>query len=154
MAAATLFTGAAPASRPALVKLLERKVQEVQALLGAVGEAPPGVCSGLLEGCDRRAAYRRRKRQGRARAAAALPGPAASGVCPITLQEIEDPVVGTDCVVYERAALECWARTHDTSPLTRAPLRRVYLEPVALRRLLATSGELLDGRAEAAALAG
>ena len=62
-----------------------------------------------------------------------------------------DPVLASDGVVYERAAIERWIALaaargrRPSSPVTRAPLRRRALAPVApLRRLAAAVAESPD----------
>ncbi len=49
-----------------------------------------------------------------------------------------DPVIGSDGITYERAAIEAWfAAGHNTSPLTRAPMTSRSLVPnIALRTLI------------------
>jgi Mg-chelatase subunit ChlD len=42
--------------------------------------------------------------------------------CPITLNDIDDPVIAADGHTYERAAITEWFRQHDTSPLTGVKL--------------------------------
>ena len=42
--------------------------------------------------------------------------------CPITQMPMEDPVVTADGHTYDRAAIERWLQTHDTSPLTNEVL--------------------------------
>ncbi len=50
-----------------------------------------------------------------------------------------DPVIGSDGITYERAAIEAWfAAGHSTSPLTRAPMTSHSLVPnIALRAMIA-----------------
>jgi len=48
--------------------------------------------------------------------------------CPITLQEIVDPVVGPDGHTYERSAIQQWLDAgHRTSPVTREPMTSTQL---------------------------
>lgn len=50
--------------------------------------------------------------------------------CPITLQEIVDPVVGPDGHTYERSAIQQWLDAgHRTSPVTREPMTSTQLIP-------------------------
>jgi len=66
---------------------------------------------------------------------AAAPGPRKPApapeafVCPITKEIMRDPVVDSDGVSYERAAVEAWVREHGTSPVTRRPLSLSDLRP-------------------------
>ena len=43
-------------------------------------------------------------------------------ICSITQDVMTDPVVCSDGHSYERAAIECWLATHNTSPNTNLPL--------------------------------
>lgn len=55
-------------------------------------------------------------------------------LCPITQDVMEDPVVTADGNSYERAAIEHWLRTHNTSPLTNLALPSTSLLPnISLR---------------------
>ena len=59
-------------------------------------------------------------------------------ICPITHEIMTDPVLTADGHAYERAAIERWLQSHDTSPLTRARLPNRNLVPVhPLRQLIA-----------------
>ena len=44
-------------------------------------------------------------------------------VCPITLQQIETPVITPDGNVFEKATIEKWVSIHSTCPLTKKPLQ-------------------------------
>jgi Mg-chelatase subunit ChlD len=59
-------------------------------------------------------------------------------LCPITQEVMTDPVIGSDGITYERAAIEAWfAAGHSTSPLTRAPMTSRSLVPnIALRAMI------------------
>lgn len=59
-------------------------------------------------------------------------------LCPITQSPMTDPVIGSDGITYERAAIEAWfAAGHATSPLTRAPMTSQSLVPnYALKALI------------------
>lgn len=59
-------------------------------------------------------------------------------LCPITQEVMTDPVIGSDGITYERAAIEAWfAAGHTTSPLTRAPMTSHSLVPnIALRAMI------------------
>jgi serine/threonine protein kinase len=76
-----------------------------------------------------------------------VPRPAASNipeefVCPITHEVMHDPVICADGKSYERAAIEAWLQTHDSSPSTNLPLENKQLTPnIALR---ATIGKFLS----------
>jgi len=52
-----------------------------------------------------------------------------SFVCPITQAVMEDPVMTADGHTYERAAIEQWLASHNTSPLTGLPLSTHELVP-------------------------
>ena len=52
-----------------------------------------------------------------------------SFVCPITQAVMEDPVMTADGHTYERAAIEQWLASHNTSPLTGLPLPTHELVP-------------------------
>lgn len=57
-------------------------------------------------------------------------------VCPLTLDVFEDPVVAMDGITYERAAVERWLETHNTSPYHGAPLTSNHVVPnIAMRQL-------------------
>jgi hypothetical protein len=47
--------------------------------------------------------------------------------CPITLEIMRDPVIAADGHTYERANIEEWLATHDTSPRTNLPLEHGLL---------------------------
>lgn len=71
------------------------------------------------------------------RAAAAESAGPDQFLCPITFEPMVDPVVAQDGQTYERAAIEEWLTTHDTSPLSGAVLEHRELTPnVALRQLI------------------
>lgn len=58
-------------------------------------------------------------------------------LCPITGEVMADPVSTADGHTYERAAIERWLRTRDTSPMTGAKLMRKDLTPaISLRQLI------------------
>lgn len=58
-------------------------------------------------------------------------------ICPISLDVMVDPVVAADGHTYERAAIEAWLETHNTSPMTREPLAHKNVVPnVALRTMI------------------
>ena len=58
-------------------------------------------------------------------------------LCPITNELMRDPVTTADGHTFERAPIERWLRTHDTSPMTGAPLAHKQLAPaIALRQLI------------------
>lgn len=56
--------------------------------------------------------------------------------CPITLLPFEDAVVAADGMVYERSAITSWLETHDSSPLTGAPLPHRHIVAVPLLQQL------------------
>lgn len=47
--------------------------------------------------------------------------------CPITLQVMDDPVIASDGITYERKAIEDWFSTHDTSPANNKVLENKLL---------------------------
>ena len=61
---------------------------------------------------------------------------------------MRDPVIGSDGITYERAAIEAWFATGaTTSPLTRAPMGPHTLVPnIALRSLIQEGAAASDGR--------
>ena len=61
-------------------------------------------------------------------------GKPAELVCPITHDIMLNPVLAADGHTYERAQIEAWLRTHDTSPLTGQPLESKALVPNILVR--------------------
>ncbi len=51
-------------------------------------------------------------------------------LCPITQSVMTDPVIGSDGITYERAAIEAWfAMGKTTSPMTRQPMSSTSLVP-------------------------
>jgi hypothetical protein len=50
-------------------------------------------------------------------------------LCPITLQLMIDPVIGSDGRSYERAAINQWLRSNPCSPMTRQPMTASSLKP-------------------------
>lgn len=52
-----------------------------------------------------------------------------SFLCPIFMNVMADPVMTVDGYTYERAAIEEWLATHNTSPLTGLPLMTHELVP-------------------------
>ena len=65
-------------------------------------------------------------------------------LCPITMEVMTDPVFAADGHVYDRASIESFLETHDTSPLTNEPLATKSLTPNdALRSRLRERATLL-----------
>ena len=65
-------------------------------------------------------------------------------LCPITMETMTDPVFAADGHVYDRASIESFLETHDTSPLTNEPLATKSLTPNdALRSRLRERATLL-----------
>ena len=54
--------------------------------------------------------------------------------CPITFQRMRSPVVCADGHTFERAAIERWLSSHDTSPLTGEKLTNRNLTPNVMAR--------------------
>jgi hypothetical protein len=60
-----------------------------------------------------------------------------SFLCPVTHDLMEEPVVTSDGMTYEREAIEEWLRDHDISPLTGERLAHTQLTPnLVLRSLI------------------
>jgi len=62
-------------------------------------------------------------------AALSTGGVVSSFLCPITQELMADPVITADGHTYERAAIEQWLESHNTSPLTGLPLSTHELSP-------------------------
>lgn len=62
-------------------------------------------------------------------------------LCPITHTLMEDPVIGSDGITYERTAIEAWINSgHRTSPVTREPMYQQSLVPnYALKAMIQES---------------
>ena len=78
-----------------------------------------------------------------------------SFVCPISGERFEDPVVTSDGHTYNRADIERWLRTRQTSPNTNLPLASAQLLPNhALRRAIEECMErdVQEGRVDPACL--
>lgn len=68
-------------------------------------------------------------------------------MCPIMHERMREPVLAADGHTYERAAIERWMQSHDTSPMTGAPLTHRYLtQNFALRRIIAALDAGADPR--------
>ena len=67
----------------------------------------------------------------------------ANFLCPITHTLMEDPVIGSDGITYERAAIEAWIYSgHRTSPVTREPMYQHSLVPnYALKAMIQESAD-------------
>lgn len=48
-------------------------------------------------------------------------------ICPITLEIMEDPVMASDGITYERRAIKEWLLQKGTSPVTREPITNVFI---------------------------
>jgi len=58
-------------------------------------------------------------------------------LCPITIMPMNDPVIASDGQTYERSAITEWLSSHNTSPMTRAPMSVTSLQPNStLKRLI------------------
>jgi uncharacterized protein YegL len=58
-------------------------------------------------------------------------------MCPISMDLMTDPVIGTDGHTYERTAITEWITSHNVSPLTRRPMSLADIQPnFALRGAL------------------
>lgn len=85
-----------------------------------------------------------RLKEGRENAAASGASAAAERpdfFCPITTMVMEDPVVAMDGHTYERAAIETWFHTHDTSPMTQQVVPPMLVPNVSLRSMIASWGD-------------
>jgi len=66
-------------------------------------------------------------------------------ICPITMMLMVDPVICSDGFSYERAAMEHWLSTKNSSPMTNLPLANKVLTPnramkSAIDKLLTEAG--------------
>ena len=69
-----------------------------------------------------------------------------STICPITLEEMVDPVLAQDGYTYERSAIEEWIRMNGVSPNTRQPLSLHGLVPNrALKEMMEMRRQLMGG---------
>ena len=60
-----------------------------------------------------------------------------AAICPTTQEVMNDPVICADGHSYERASVEMWLLSHNTSPATNVPLAHTNLVPNhALRNLI------------------
>lgn len=50
-------------------------------------------------------------------------------ICPITQEVLRDPVIDPSGHTYEKSAILDWLKNHNTSPITRTPLRAEQLVP-------------------------
>jgi len=50
-------------------------------------------------------------------------------ICPLTQEPFRDPVITSDGHTYEKSSITKWLETHNTSPLTGAPLENKTLIP-------------------------
>lgn len=57
-------------------------------------------------------------------------------ICPISMEIMTDPVLLTDGQVYEKQYIEKWLKTHNTSPLTKALVKKDMIPCFALRNLI------------------
>lgn len=72
--------------------------------------------------------------------------------CPITRELMKEPVVTHDGHTYERAAIEQWLASHNTSPLTGQPLEHKNLVPNrALKKIITQYSQLLMNMTSTAA---
>ncbi|KAK7232040.1 hypothetical protein SO694_00031161 [Aureococcus anophagefferens] len=97
----------------------------------ALARASGGDLAALEEELDGMARARARAR----RARRAVPE---DFVCPISCCVMVDPVIVSDGHTYERASIEQWLETHDTSPKTGLVLEMKHVVPnIALRNAIA-----------------
>jgi len=78
----------------------------------------------------------RKVAKGRGRSAAEMLGET-DLMCPITHERMREPVLAADAHTYERSAIETWMQSHNTSPMTGAPLvHRFLTQNFAMRRVI------------------
>jgi hypothetical protein len=66
-------------------------------------------------------------------------------MCPITHEIMREPVLAADAHTYERAAIEKWMQTSNTSPMTGAALAHRFLtQNFALRRIIESYEACVD----------
>lgn len=59
--------------------------------------------------------------------------------CPITHEVMTDPVIGSDGITYERAAITQWLSKEQISPMTKQPMNITDLKPnLAIKELIAS----------------
>lgn len=57
--------------------------------------------------------------------------------CPLTMEVMIDPVIDYEGHSYERISIESWLKSHNTSPVTRNPLKPHHLAPnLALKAII------------------
>ena len=57
-------------------------------------------------------------------------------ICPITHEDMLDPLLGTDHTSYERESIRHWIELHQQSPSTREHMKMHYLMPdYTMRRI-------------------
>ena len=56
--------------------------------------------------------------------------------CPITMEVMQYPVIGTDGNTYEQSAITAWLKYSSTSPLTREPVQHSLLPNRNLKKLI------------------
>jgi hypothetical protein len=132
--------------RPWTPRTAQREEMELSAAIAAAGSGADANQERLVEASKRvqqEASALRKRLGGRASSGGAGGG----GVdplevpeqfrCPISQELMEDPVTTSDGHTYERREIFRWLCTHDTSPLTGAPLPNKALTPaIALRQLI------------------
>lgn len=66
-------------------------------------------------------------------------------VCPISLQLLTDPVIGSDGQTYDRHAITTWLREHRTSPITTEAMSVDSLIPnTAVKNIIAELSRRLE----------
>ena len=65
--------------------------------------------------------------------------------CPISLQLLTDPVIGSDGQTYDRHTITAWLREHRTSPITAEAMSVDSLIPnMAVKNIIAELSRLLE----------
>ena len=149
------MTSAAAAARPWTPRTQQREEVELSEAIGAAsasaGVGGDGTDASRLVAASKRvheeANALRQQLAGRKQPAAGAPSGSlidplevpAQFRCPISQEIMEDAVVTSDGHTYERREIFRWLCSHNTSPLTGAPLPNKALTPaIALRQLISS----------------
>lgn len=57
-------------------------------------------------------------------------------ICPITYELMRDPVVASDGHTYEKAAIEKWLKSHQTSPRNGEPMGPILIPNINVKKLI------------------
>lgn len=70
-------------------------------------------------------------------------------LCPISLSIMKDPVIAMDGHSYERASIEQWFQSHNTSPVTNLPIQSTtVIDNISLRSAISDYLQAPDGNPE------